>query len=479
MEPQNNLQALWNREAETVWSVLPPDLLQSVPVSLVLYQPGHGNGEAVYLANKGVIRFPAGNQLQNAVLPGSDHAWKSQKVTVDETSVRNYRSLVHRNERKQIMEADRQRYQDNEYFDTADPSIREDVELVLQTVVPSPLWHGAWHWWRRLPRLGTAYAIHKALLTFVDDDEDAAERVLFVSAMMLGDRALKTRLDLLIFDRRVVPVKDNPELREIANTVCLEGSFDPDLALCLVMRLALSHHLFFPQSARFLHILRVLEIDPNNILTLHGWPPVGQPSANEDIDRDELTQYCEELSSDLHFLIEAAVRWDAGTPTRYAAHRPSGKDVRSRVSALMYRAIALLAGDVAGFKYRARVDESPDTRVIEPPEALRKIVTGGLSVVGLSAAFLKSTGRHDQRETWPIEILQSMGTGQRARNPNLRAGGHKRFPLLNFRAVIEQEDELADKRKWELTYLRARSAIFDKEHDREDQEQPVSVATRK
>jgi hypothetical protein len=208
MEPPNSLQGFWDNEAETVWSVLPPDLLQSVPVSLVLYQPGHEGGEAVYLARDQVIRFPAGSHLQNAVLPGSDHAWKSRKVIVPESGVKDYRSLVPHNLRHQIMEADRQRYRDDEYFYTIDPSIRENVELRSQTVVPSPLWHGARHWWTRLPRLGMAYAIHKALLDFVEQDGEAAERVLFVSAMMLGNRALKTRLDQLI-NKRVVPVKDS------------------------------------------------------------------------------------------------------------------------------------------------------------------------------------------------------------------------------------------------------------------------------
>jgi hypothetical protein len=143
----------------------------------------------------------------------------------------------------------------------------------------------------------------------------------------------------------------------------------------------------------------------------------------------------------------------------------------------MYRAIALLAGDVADFRNRDRVRESPDNRVIEPPQALTKIVPGGLSVVGLSADFLKSTGKQDQEKTWPIEILENLGTGGKPTSYNLRAGGDKRFPLFYFRTHIEQRgDAPAEKRKWEFTYLRARSAVFDQLQKRKDQERPVSVS---
>jgi hypothetical protein len=480
MESQKSLELLWKQEADAVRYALPPDLLQSVPVSLVLYQPGHREGEAVYLAKDRIIRFPAGNQLQSAVLPGSGHAWKSRRVTVAAPHVKDYRSLVRKDLRKEIMEADRQRYIHDEDFDTDDPSISENAELVWQTVVPSPLWHGSGHWWTRLPRLGMAYAIHRDLLAFAGNDEDAAEKVLFVSAMALGNRALNARLDKLILEGKVVPVKDSPKLRTIANTICLEQSFDPDLALCLVMRLALSHHLFFPQSPRFLHILRVLEINPDKILTLHGGPAVGQPSEDEDLDQKKLTEYCDELSSDLYFLIEAAVRWDARGTRRHGTHRPSGDYVRNRVRLLMYQAIGLLAGDVAGYKNCARVEESPDIRVIEPPRALREIADGGLDVVGLSADFLKSTGKNDKEEKWPVEILQNMGVGNLVTDLDLRVGGSKPVPLLHFRSGVETAgEEHAEKRKWELTYLRARSAIFDQQRNPKNQEPPTSRAARK
>jgi hypothetical protein len=377
------------------------------------------------------------------------------------------------------MEADRQRYNLGEYFDTDDPTIRQGVQLVLQTVVPSPLWHGHSHWWTRLPRLGTAYAVHKDLLKFAGDEEDAAEKVLFVSAMALGNRALNARLDKVISEDKVVPVKDSPGLRRIANAICLEQSFDPDLALGLVMRLALSHHLFFPQSPRFLHILRVLEINPDKVLTLHGWPAMGEPSADEGLYRGKLTEYCDQLSSDLHFLIEAAVRWGARGPMRHGTYRPSGDDVRKRVKLSMYRAIALLAGDVAGYKGRVSVKESPDTRVIEPPFALRQIVE--LDVVGLSADFLKTTGKNDGEETWPVEILQNMGASasQPATNPDVRVGGSRRVPLFHFRSFIEAAgDTQAETRKWELMYLRARSAIFDQQRNPKNQEPPGSRAAR-
>jgi hypothetical protein len=253
-------------------------------------------------------------------------------------------------------------------------------------------------------------------------------------------------------------------MRKIANAACLQMQFDPDLALCLVMRLVLSHHLLFPQSARFLHILRALEIDPNDVLIMHGWPSAGQASVADHIDTDKLSEYCEELCSDLQFLIEAAVRWDARPPLmRYGAQRPSGETVRNRVSSLMYHAIALLAGKIAGFKYRERVEQFPDSRTIEPPPGLRKAAPSGLSIVGVSAEFLKSTGKKDQEESWPSEILQDMGPSQIARPTKRRVGGDKRLPLFNFRAGLEIDEVLADNRKWELTYLRARSALFDRE----------------
>jgi hypothetical protein len=320
-----------------------------------------------------------------------------------------------------------------------------------------------------------AYAIHGDLLSFADNDEHAAEKVLFVSAMALGNRALNARLDKLVFDGKVVPVKESPELRTIANTICLEQSFDPDLALCLVMRLALSHHLFFPQSPRFLHILRILEINPDKILTLHGLPAVGQASEEEDLDQKRLTQYCDELSSDLYFLIEAGVRWDTRGTRRHGTNRPSGDYVRNRVRLSTYQAIGLLAGDVAGYKDCARIEESPDIRVIEPPRALREIAEGGLDVVGLSDHFLKGTGKNDEEGKWPVEILQNMGVGKLLTHLDLRVGGSKPVPLLHFRWGVETAGkEHAEKRKWELTYLRARSAIFDQQRNPKNQESITS-----
>jgi hypothetical protein len=132
---------------------------------------------------------------------------------------------------------------------------------------------------------------------------------------------------------------------------------------------------------------------------------------------------------------------------------------------LTYRAIALLAGDVTGYRNRDRVEESPDTRLIEPPQALREMIPDGL---GLSADFLKSTGRKDAGARWPSEILQYMGTGGQSATNHLRAGGDKRvFSMFHFRSGTEIEpkgEASAEKRKWELTYLRARSAMFDKQH---------------
>jgi hypothetical protein len=212
MSSHERLEKIWEAEQESLRAVLSPDLLKFVPVSLVLYQPGHKKGEAVYLAADHGIRFPSGPLLNATVLSGEDHAWKTAEKVIEEDQVKEYGDLVPETARMEIYRADEQRFGSPDYFNESTLSMRKGTNLMSQAVVPSPLWHGRRYWWTRLPRLGIAYSIEQPLLKFANGERGAAERVLFVSAMALGNRALDARLEGLVFGGRVVPVGDRPNV---------------------------------------------------------------------------------------------------------------------------------------------------------------------------------------------------------------------------------------------------------------------------
>jgi hypothetical protein len=466
MSFQERLERIWQSEEESLRAVLSPDLLNFVPVSLVLYQPGHREGEAVYLSADHGIRFPSGPALEATVLSGEDHAWKTAEGEIDEDRIKEYGKLVSDKTRLEIFHADEQRFGESTYFDESTLSMRKGTKLMSQAVVPSPLWHGRGYWWTRLPRLGIAYSIEQPLMKFANGEPGAAERVLFVSAMALGNRALDARLDGLVFGGRVVPVGKRPDLRDVANSLLFDESYDQDSALCLLMRLILTHHFCFPQSPRFLDILKILKKDAGELMDLHGWPSVENRLAHEIADPQKLGQYCDELLVDLRFLLEAAGRWIAPRKLRAKTDRPSGEDLKKRIEPLAYKALALLTGVFASYSGTDRTEANWDTRIIEPPLELLNVrsIAGVIKVVGLSKGFLTSTGKTDSDASWPLTLLHGMGTGDAVKNiSNVRYGGKTRKnPYLSFaRSVGEIENFRASEHLWEIAYVRARSAIFE------------------
>jgi hypothetical protein len=231
------------------------------------------------------------------------------------------------------------------------------------------------------------------------------------------------------------------------------------------MRLILSHHFYFPQSPRFLDILKILEIDAEVILGLHGWPAVENHSTRETVNPGKLGHYCEELNVDLHFLLEAAGRWIAPRKLRVKSDRPSGEELKKRIETLTYKALALLTGSFAHYSGTERTETNWDTWIIEPPSKLLNLrdASGVIKIVGLARSFVTSTGTTDSNANWPRTLLNGMGTGDAVKNiSNVRYGGvTRKYPYLSFaRSVGEIENFKASEHLWEIAYVRARSAIF-------------------
>ena len=320
---------MWEREAKHLCEHLRWPFTGGAPISIFCFQP-IPEERFVYLQSKEQSHSEADRQSLSKRPPLYLHADKlSKELLCDEHPQLPWSSIVRcvdkeqivdylKNDlaiRKQFCSADKKRYA-NELFDGRTYFLKEGTEYRLQLLFPSPVFHHASAWWKRLPRLGICYTIDDRLGKPHACNEkhviDPTDHMLAIMAVSAGNRILAKRLRSM-FNNSYAWAEDEKTADEyfieldVARRLCTEEIRpSDDKGIFFVAKLLLAHHLFFPHSPEALRVIQLLsENTCNDVLEMHGWPKMKEaipPSPN-------LKESIENLTMDLALLTHALVRW--------------------------------------------------------------------------------------------------------------------------------------------------------------------------
>ncbi|MHB1957488.1 MAG: hypothetical protein ACYCO5_00460 [Acidobacteriaceae bacterium] len=440
--------AFWNKDA-TDLSALPESLIGKSPVSLLKFQ-ARSEPRFIYL-DKDLWDDPQSIRLgvnaASLMMNPHSEAWEPTEWIVDEQMLESYLRNPDDTRRK-ITDAESIRYPYTT-FDRSNHHATEGTTFLMQSLVPSPLYHtdDSVNWWERLPRLGVAYTFGSKLGS---GKERVTEALLLICAMSAGNRILASRLSMVLLNKHATapPSRKKRTYQEIAKILSHEGASSQhelwDDSLFLVSKLLFAHHLFYPHDPIVLRLFRILSTaSPAAILALHGW---------ENFDTDgadgELQTLFNDLVTDVMFLIKALVRWEspAEHDTLDAAGARSFSDTVKEL-------IAVILAVTCGTPQWVALGKT-EYRAIAPPRQLLELQAVTLPV--FSDGQIRSA-----RAKNSIEALQGV---LRHLSPVVSVGeadiNAVTYKCANF-SVGSIQQNIAVSLPWLSEYVRARLAHVD------------------
>jgi hypothetical protein len=450
-EPMYSWRAFWDREANELCKAMPYALVGGSAISTMTFQ-AVGKGRLIYLS-----RDEAG---RNKAIPMEAEV-SASRIYADPNAL----PLVERFSTKQAplrardCEDNVKLYQEETHrygYTFHDPNTNLFFPMVkysLQAAYPSPIHHESREWWVRIPRLGMCYTVEHQLGhgegSSVRRQHGTSDLILLISAIHAGNRILSKRLALLFSNTyrwskyRRTDKKHGQQIAEnIALALCIHdprvrSEVDDDQKLYFILKLVVSHHIFFPHSPEALTAFHLLGRKPNEeVLVPHGWEPVERWESGSTDIQDCLAR----LVKDLSLLVRAFIRWTHPE----AIDRVQDKDLEEEIRSLTIRALGILCGNFVWI-------EDGEWYAIQPPTTLRETGNFSLPAVERSVAQpIIKQGRKGRRDFYrymlqlsPLEMKTS--------------GGHyttRKVADVEYSETISRRD--GPLMHWLSRYLRAR-----------------------
>lgn len=441
-EPILSWSAFWDREADELCHVMPYALVGGSAISTTSYQALDG-GRFAYLARCEDGRcapvFFRGETLAPGMFADAEQLPGRGSFSIADVVPEGGGEML-----EALLREENRRY-----GVALNAQISADQKLFLaQVAYPSPIHHESKKWWQRIPRLGVCYTIDHTFTLPAGQPESEQQRrvsedILLISAIHAGNRIISRRLALLFSNPfRWDAYKPDDRIAEIiARSVCLKephvvSRVDDDQKLCLITKLLLGHHLFFPHSPEALTAMKLLGKDPNgDVLVPHGWHSVVQCQSSS----TRIEQCVENLVLDLALLVKAFVRWDRPE----SLERTPEPDLEKEIRGLAVRGLALLCGDLEW-------KENGEFYAISPPKALLSLGEFVLPALPRSQArsIVKAAPKEPEFQRYLVQwpSIDDSSTGK-----------HYTTEMVLFKHTLKgAERRPSPEMPWLNRYLRAR-----------------------
>ncbi|HEY1903071.1 MAG TPA: hypothetical protein VGG56_11595 [Terracidiphilus sp.] len=386
--PPKSWEIFWDRDAHHIQRCLNPELLGVAPLTILCYQPV--KERLVYLktdahipdaalesgeSSDPILGFsPTQSSLDFLRDQKSSSPWLSDIKTIEEAPLIDYPAINDPDQRRSILNAERDRYGKQYPYETRTSALKLDGEYRRQLVVPSPTYHDS-GWWNQVARFGIAYTIKDMLANRANVEKDEFSRVadsmLFVMAAFAANRILARRL-------RLVFNNSYPERKPSKSTGFKKSKRSPffednvarqlwlgemgvcDESIFFVCKLILAHHLFFPHRPQALEIFESFSIHGSaSVLEMHGWE-IPQWKIVSCID---LKSAIDCLIVDIKFFISALIRWEDPTDPKTLGAQ---EKLNETLETVVYLSLGQLAGKIC--------DKDRYVKIV-PPDKLTQIRT--------------------------------------------------------------------------------------------------------
>jgi hypothetical protein len=398
---ENSFSSLLTDEIKQLTDLLPRSLKGGgAPVSSLLFQPTEGGGRLVYLdenvAAEEPIWMDPGPVSKEFFFDVKDTApWEIAEPRVTRPLIKHYLQNDQSN-RLELANHDRKRYPGLKF---ANEGIVKIDKYKMHHIFPSPVFHRAVDWWKRLPRLGQIYSYDGYL---------EHPNLLLICGIEVGNLALHIRSKSLLDHELVFTFPHRQKKSRItAYTLAASASIniekvDDDEFLFLVAHLIIAHHWFFAYDPVALKLFAKLGV-ADKVLTSHGWPASGIEKHHVITTQEELPELITKLAQDLVFLIYSCARWE--NPDN---PRAEPQDLLEALNKKIPVALALLCGTVEyatistlntlNFHSVPGADRSNLFMCIHPPKGLK---APGVELPLFSLDQL-SSGSHPQTTTFQL-----------------------------------------------------------------------------